>query len=118
MKLCGWIGCLLAIASSLQGEESLQNEVLTINEGVVHVVSSFAEIDYFSTFSEKGEFLWEIPFKSKISSWKKEGDKLFIFSQMRGGAAFFLSCVDLRNGAVLWEKGIFAPSGPAGESAP
>jgi len=119
MKLSGWIGCLLAIASSVQGEENLEKEVLAIDNGVVHVVSSFSQIDYFSTFSEKGEFVWEIPFNAKVLSWKKEGDKLFVFSQMRGGAAFFLSCVDPTSGAVLWEKGIYAPStSTSGESTP
>jgi hypothetical protein len=106
------IGCLTAILFTASADENvpIQTDVLFTHDEMVHAISSFSGVDYFSTFSCKGEFLWEVPFGPKIVSWKKETDRLFVLSKMRNGSAFFLTCIDPANGAILWEKGIYAPN--------
>lgn len=85
------------------------NDKLFVAQECVFVISSFAEVDYFTTFSQSGDFLWEIPFSSQIQSWKIEDNRLYILSQTRNKLAYYLSCVSPIDGKMAWEKGIYSP---------
>lgn len=100
------------IVCNISAEET---DALQIRGEMIYVTASFEQVDYFSTLSQQGEFQWELPFKTKIISWKKQENHLFILSKMRDESAFFLSCVDAANGTLQWEKGIYAPSKATGE---
>lgn len=106
--------CLATISFYANTAEwtSFQEDALGVDEEAVYTISAFSHVDYFTTFSHRGEFLWEIPFGSTIISWRKENEQLYILSKTRNGSAYFLSCVDPLCGAILWEKGIFKPLPP------
>lgn len=93
--------------SALFGQES--TDPLVVHQKNVSVISSFEMVDYFSTYSEMGMLLWEVPFGSKIESWKLTDEALFIFSRHRKGSACYLTCVHPDTGALIWEKNILAP---------
>lgn len=95
---------ILSLFSLAQAQEKL-----IVKETLVHAIASFETVDYFSTFSREGVFLWEVPFSSKIQSIEDGGDQIFVLSQTRNEGAFFLSCMDKETGKIIWEKGIFAP---------
>lgn len=103
--------CLTAISFHALAAEwtSFQEDALGVDEQAVYTISAFSHVDYFSTFSHRGEFLWEIPFGSTIISWRKENKHLYILSKTRNGSAYFISCIDPLCGEILWEKGIFEP---------
>ena len=103
--------CFLCVATlSLHATEISNEEVLVVDTNLVYVTSSFDEVDYFSTYSHSGSIAWEVPFGSKIVSWKKlDDDQLVIFSKNRNGLAFYLTCVDSATGQLVWEKPIYAP---------
>jgi hypothetical protein len=105
------IGSLAMMAFTGHADEEALFETyeLMIEEDKIHAICSFDQVDYFTTFSTQGEFIWEIPFAAKIVSWKKEATQLFVLSKARNGLAFFLSSIDTVNGKMLWEKGIYAP---------
>ena len=103
--------CLTALSFSLFGdEEPIQTEELIVQGEKIHAICSFDQADYFTTFSSQGEFLWEVPFASKIISWKKEDAHLYILSKARNGLTYFLSAIEAANGKMIWEKSILAPS--------
>ena len=84
-------------------------EPLIVKEKTIHTISSFDSVDYFSTYSPDGEFLWEIPFRTKIESFQEMEGQLFFLSKMRSGDAYVLSCFEEETGKLVWEKPIFSP---------
>ena len=85
-------------------------ETLVLNNNLIHAISSFDEIDYFSTFSSSGDLVWEIPFSSQIVSTRiYSNELLYIFSKQRNGLVFYLSCIESANGKLVWEKPIYSP---------
>lgn len=85
------------------------HEPLVVKEKEIHTIASFDAVDYFTTITSDGEFLWELPFGTKIESFQELGDRLFILSKMRDGSAYYLTCLDAEKGKLIWEKPIFAP---------
>ncbi len=96
--------CLTTISFSLFGKE------LVVENEKIHAVCSFEQVDYFTTFSPQGEFLWEVPFAAKIVSWKKEEGLLVVLSKARNGLSYYLSSIDPMEGKIVWEKAILAPT--------
>jgi outer membrane protein assembly factor BamB len=92
---------------------NLNSEQLSINGDNIFVVSKFAEMDYFTIYTSSGEILWEVPFNSEIVSSQVKDDLLLIFSKARSGLAYFLTCLDMKEGKLNWEKVISAPNAPA-----
>lgn len=122
------VGCLsrgrtiCLLCSSLVASEISNNnfhpDQLVVAPEVVYVVSSFEEIDYFTVFSHEGVGIWEIPFSSKIRSWKICDNSLFVFSEGRNKKVCFLSCFDAISGELKWEKPIVAPTSTNAETKP
>jgi len=113
-KMIKYLCCMALLITSVKAAEipssEYSSETLVVNKNLIHVISSFDQIDYFSTFLHSGDIVWEIPFNSQILSMKiyNEG-LLYIFSKQRNGMAFYLSCVESATGKFLWEKPIYAP---------
>lgn len=82
---------------------------VAIHPSDLYVISSFEKMDYFTTYDHDGKLLWEIPFQSKIVSWKLEEGLLVVHSRHREGLAYYLSCVDPKSGEIKWERAIWAP---------
>jgi outer membrane protein assembly factor BamB len=100
---------LFLLTAALVKADEYQTEPLAVSKETVYIVSTFEELDYFTAFSPAGTILWEIPFSSKIQSWKIDSGQLYIFSKMRRGQVYFLSCFGMDKGELLWEKPIIAP---------
>lgn len=104
---------LVFFAINLKAEDSLNegmnSDRLFINKNHVYVISSFDELDYFSVYSDSGKLVWEVPFNSKIVSWKMTDELLIIFSRHRAGLVYYVTCVDPISGKLNWEKPIFSP---------
>ena len=95
--------------------EEFNSEILSVDKNLVQVISSFDEVDYFSTYSPSGALIWEVPFGSKILSWKRgDGESLFIFSKNRNSLVTYLTCVDPSTGKIVWENSILSPKAAAG----
>lgn len=99
-----FIIALLSFFGVCQAQESI-----SVQENYVFAVSSFDAVDYFSTLTKEGEYLWEIPFSTQVQSFEVKDDQLFILSKTRNGLAYFVTCVNKEDGKVIWEKGIYAP---------
>ena len=99
----------MAFTGYADEEAPFETYELMIEEEKIHAICSFDKVDYFTTFSTQGDFIWEIPFAAKIVSWKKEGAQAIVLSKARNGLAFFLSSIDTVSGKIVWEKGIYAP---------
>jgi hypothetical protein len=104
-----WIPYLFFFAPLFAFAEDHSMDPLGIEQEMICVVSSFESRDYFTVFSVKGIPLWEIPFNSKIQSWKIDGERLYVFSKMRNETTYFLSCFTTDDGGLRWEKPIHAP---------
>lgn len=113
MKITKYLLGLLTLSAPLAAQlidfTRFEAKELSVEDGMVHTICSFDSVDYFTTYSCTGEFLWEIPFGPKIISWQRDGDQILVLSRVRNGTAFFLSAINPMNGNFLWEKGIFAP---------
>jgi hypothetical protein len=113
-KMIRYLCCMALLITSVKAEEIQRSEYssehFVVNKNLIHVISSFDQVDYFSTFLHSGDMVWEIPFNSQILSMKiyNEG-LLYIFSKQRNGMAFYLSCVESATGKFLWEKPIYSP---------
>jgi outer membrane protein assembly factor BamB len=94
---------------------NLNSEQLSVIGDNIYVVSKFPEVDYFTVYTSSGEFLWEISFNSEVVSSQVKDDLLLIFSKARNGVAYFLTCLDIREGKLNWEKGISAPNASASD---
>ncbi|HSW86507.1 MAG TPA: hypothetical protein VLG49_03285 [Rhabdochlamydiaceae bacterium] len=105
------LACSLLAVSSMRAEEApdFVSDQLSIGEEHIYTISSFDSIDYFCTYDRDGKLTWEIPFGSKIVAWRTKNESLFIFSRLRNGRAYFLTCIDSSTGELKWEKPIFAP---------
>jgi hypothetical protein len=90
--------------------DGLSSEKLGIYADSIYVISAFDEINYFTTYHSSGDVIWEVPFNSKIITWKIKEDLLFIFSQARDGLAYYLTCLHANEGSLMWEKAIVAPN--------
>lgn len=95
---------LLTFFGVCQAQESI-----SVQENYVFAVSAFDTVDYFSTLTKEGEYLWEIPFNTQVQSFEVKDDQLFILSKTRSGLACFVTCVNKEDGKLIWEKGIYAP---------
>jgi len=84
-------------------------EPLIVEEKTVYTVASFESVDFFTTYSHEGEFLWEIPFNTKIESIQENNDRILFLSKMRDETAYILSCFDKTTGTLIWEKAILSP---------
>jgi len=79
----------------------------------IYTISLFAEGCYFTTFSQTGDPLWEVPFQAEILSWEASDTEVFVFSKARNGSATYLTCINKADGQLKWERSIVAPS-PSG----
>ena len=109
-----YLCCMALLMTSGKASEipssEYSSEFLVVNKNLIHTISSFDDVDYFSTFLNSGDLLWEIPFNSQILSLKLYNEGLlYIFSKQRNGRAFYLSCVESATGKFLWEKPIYSP---------
>ena len=92
---------LLPILFSLPffSDSSEKDQKVSVNKELIHTVSSFEQVDYFTSYDLNGNFLWEIPFKTKIESLKVlDENQILIFSRHRNNLAYFLSLVDEQSG--------------------
>jgi hypothetical protein len=114
MMLKNGIALLLSIASLSFAEEvqmeGFSTEPMVAGSDRIHLFSAFEQVTYLTTYSYAGEALWEMPFNSQVLSWKIKENQLLVFSKARSGFIYFLSCIDERDGALVWERAIFAPS--------
>lgn len=101
--------CCLFALSTLTANQDYTSDQLGIGSDHIYTISSFDTVDYFCTYDHNGNLVWEIPFYSKILSWKKNEDALIIFSKHRNGQICFLTCAAGDTGEVKWEKRISAP---------
>jgi outer membrane protein assembly factor BamB len=85
-------------------------EKLIVDYDHVYVISSFDQIQYLTVYNFFGEFIWEVTFNSKIISVEVENEILFTLSKGRNGQAYYLSCFNIKNGRLIWEKPIWAPT--------
>ena len=109
-----YLCCMALLITSVKAAEipssEYTTETLVLNNNLIHAISSFDEIDYFSTFSSSGDLVWEIPFSSQIVSTRiYSNELLYIFSKQRNGLVFYLSCIESANGKLVWEKPIYSP---------
>lgn len=103
--------CLTAFANADERPaENVFHEQLGIAFDQIYVVSPFDEVTYFTAYSLAGDMLWEIPFISKILSWKVKEGLVFIFSQDLDGLCYYLNCLDASEGTLLWGRKILAPT--------
>ncbi|MEI8366475.1 MAG: hypothetical protein WCF65_08685 [Parachlamydiaceae bacterium] len=102
------IACLLIASGALFAEGPVLNLMAT-HEELIHVVSSFEKMDYFSSFTMEGERSWERSFNSKILSWDVQGDGILIFSKDRSVETYYLTCFQKKTGEFVWEKGVYPP---------
>jgi len=100
---------LLVSLATLAQANNYQTDPLFLLQEKVAIVSSFEEGDYLTVYSSQGTPLWEVPFASKVLSWKIDGDNLYVFSKGRPNLIYFLSCFSTQKGELLWEKPVFAP---------
>ncbi len=84
-------------------------QLLSAQGSEIHTVSSFPLVDYFCTYSQEGQLLWEIPFSAHILSWEKQEDHFLIYSQARDEKNYYLDVFD-SDGTFLWSKTIRGPS--------
>ena len=89
-------------------------EKLMLDEKRLYIISSFEEIAYLTAYFHNGFPAWELNFNSKVISYEVKDEKMFIFSKDRNGKVYYLTCIDVNDGKVEWEKLILAPA-PANE---
>ena len=103
--------CFTAFANADERPaETVVNEQMGIAFDQIYVVSPFGGVTYFTAYSLAGDMVWEIPFISKILSWKVKEGLVFIFSQDPDGLCYYLNCLDASDGKLLWGSKILAPS--------
>lgn|GEM_PF-3095249 len=85
------------------------NNEMIVTGTLVHIVSSFPEVNYLTTYAPSGEMVWEIPFSAQIASWDLKDNAVFVFSKTKDGSICFLTCIEASTGKILWEKNIYAP---------
>jgi len=101
---------LMLCASTLHAfEDDFSKDKLIISAENISVISSFEAMTFITTYSSTGEPLWEAPFTSEIISCKCAEDHLLVFSKARNGIAYFLTCIEAKNGTMVWERPIMAP---------
>ncbi len=111
MKLAYFSAMILFFSGNLTGVEVFsESDRLSIHKNRVYAVSSFDQMDYFSVYSDLGELVWEVPFNSKVVTWKMTDEWVYIFSRSRGGLAYYVSCIEPITGKLIWEKPIHAPT--------
>jgi len=102
---------LMLFVSSLNAfENDFSKDKLIISAGNISVISSFEAMTFITTYSPAGDPLWEAPFTSEIVSCKCTEDHLLVFSKARNGIAYFLTCIEAKDGTLVWERPIMAPS--------
>lgn len=101
---------LFLLFGTLVSAEELQRGSFLIDAQNIHVVSSFDEVTYLTTYSSTGDLVWETAFNSEIVSWEAEDGKVYVFSKARNRLAYYLTCVDAQEGKLLWERVIVAPN--------
>ncbi len=107
----------MAAMATEGGQDGFHSEKMVLKGGRVYVVSSFEDTDYFCMYSQNGDFLGEVPFSTKIVSWKLEDDLLVIFTKDRDGKAYYLAAFEMKEGKVVWNKAIYAPgAAPASDA--
>lgn len=108
-----YLCCMALLISSVKATDpssEYSSELIFVNKNLIHTISSFDDVDYFSTFLHSGDLVWEIPFNSQILSTNISNEGLlYIFSKQRNGMAFYLSCLESATGKFLWEKPIYSP---------
>lgn len=107
------IAFLLSCTALLSAEElqmdGFTSENITVGTEYIHIVSAFDQVTFFTTYSMGGDPIWEVPFNSEILYWKSNEEQIFIVSKARNKLAYYLTCLDVNDGMVKWERGIFAP---------
>lgn len=104
-----WIALLFFTSTLSALEDDFSSDHLIMGTENVSVVSSFDTMTFFTTYSPTGEPLWEAPFTSDVISWKQKEDLLFVFSKARNGMAYFLTCIDAKEGVLVWERRVMSP---------
>jgi len=103
------LSLLVLFAINLSSNEDFVSDPLEICGDSICIISSFEEQDYFTTYDQEGTVLWEIPYRAKILSWKLDREHIFILSKNRNGQVYYLSCVNPKNGEIIWGNAIFSP---------
>lgn len=92
------------VVAGISSDYGFEQDRMTINRGDVFVVSSFDTQDGITVYDLTGVRLWEARFHAKILAWQVEEDFVLVFSKDRGGTSTYLTCIDRRNGKMVWQK--------------
>lgn len=92
------------VAAGVSSDYTFEQDRMVIDRGNVFVVSSFDSQDGITVYDFAGVRLWEARFYAKILSWQVEDDFVMVFSKDRNGTSTYLTCVDRRNGKMVWQR--------------
>ncbi len=92
------------VTAGVSSDYAFEQDRMVIDRGNVFVVSSFDSQDGITVYDFTGVRLWEARFYAKILSWQVEEDFVMVFSKDRNGTSTYLTCVDRRNGKMVWQR--------------
>lgn len=91
-------------ANSFTERSFNQDHMITTNYNQVIILSTYNDEDHITSYSDYGNFQWDIRLSTKVISMKIKEGYLYIFSRSRYTDKTYLTCADASTGIVIWER--------------
>ncbi len=101
LSLC-LLGC--GTLSAQFSSRDFNQEYMKVTSYAVMILSPFDDEDHITAYNSYGGLIWDDSFLTKVMSWKLDNDLLYVFSKSRYAEKTYLTCINTKNGQILWER--------------
>lgn len=97
-------GPVTLCADTLKGDYTFNQDRMIVNNGTIFCISAFDTRDVITAYDSFGRLLWDTDFFAKIISWNVSDKVIYVFSKKRDGGSTYITCLDRRDGTLIWQK--------------